>query len=348
MRFVQLDEKNEERMNAIRKFTLMDDTFMTQVFSGDKESTQELLRIILKRKDLTVARSATQLTIGNLFGRSVRLDIYATDDSGKQYDIEVQQEDKGAAPERARLNSAMFDSRLTTSGEKYSDLPETYIIFITANDVLGDGLPVYNIERTIQETGKLFHDRAHIVYVNGAYRGTDEIGALMQDFRCDDYRDIRNPKIRARVKYFKEETEGVAAMCKTMQVIVDREREDAEVAKGKRIALNLWKNGEHDLDKIAQTTELSLEQVREAITEAGQEKVYVYSVDGSPASKKALVEHTGGMMGIGAQSPINLGKKAVKIANAVLNGEDYEKETYEETFFINRDNVEMYGTDGWQ
>ena len=50
MRFVQLDEKNEERMNAIRKFTLMDDTFMTQVFSGDKESTQELLRIILKRK----------------------------------------------------------------------------------------------------------------------------------------------------------------------------------------------------------------------------------------------------------------------------------------------------------
>ena len=95
----------------------------------------------------------------------------------------------------------------------------------------------------------------------------DEVGALMQDFRCDDYRDIRNPKIRARVKYFKEETEGVAAMCKTMQVIVDREREDAEVAKGKRIALNLWKNGEHDLDKIAQTTELSLEQVREAITE---------------------------------------------------------------------------------
>lgn len=91
-----------------------------------------MLRIILKRKDLTVARSATQLTIGNLFGRSVRLDIYATDDAGKQYDIEVQQEDKGAAPERARLNSAMFDSRLTTSGEKYSDLPETYIIFITA------------------------------------------------------------------------------------------------------------------------------------------------------------------------------------------------------------------------
>ena len=46
------------------------------------------------------------------------------------------------------------------------------------------------------------------------------------------------------------------------------EREDAEISKGKRIALNLWNGGEHDLDKIAQTTELTLEQVREAITES--------------------------------------------------------------------------------
>ena len=110
---LKLDEKNREQMDAIRKFTLMDDTFMTQVFADNPECTEELLRIILKRNDLKVTRAVTQLTIGNLFGRSVRLDVYATDDSGKQYDIEVQQEDKGAAPERARLNSAMFDSHLT-------------------------------------------------------------------------------------------------------------------------------------------------------------------------------------------------------------------------------------------
>lgn len=55
-------------------------------------------------------------------------------------------------------------------------------------------------------------------------------------------------------------------MCKTMQVIVDRERDDAEVARSKKIAWNMWKNGEYDLDKIAETTLLSAEQVREAIT----------------------------------------------------------------------------------
>ena len=135
-RNTHLDEKNIECMEAINKFTLMDDTFMTQVFSGDLECTKELLETILKRKDLTVIKSVTQLTIGNLFGRSVRLDIYANDAEGKQYDIEVQQNDSGAVPERARLNSSLFDARLTTSGETYTEVPETYIIFITSNDVL--------------------------------------------------------------------------------------------------------------------------------------------------------------------------------------------------------------------
>ena len=56
-------------------------------------------------------------------------------------------------------------------------------------------------------------------------------------------------------------------MCKTMQVIVDRERDDAEITRSKKIAWNMWKNGEHDLDTIAETTFLSVEQVREAITQ---------------------------------------------------------------------------------
>ena len=199
--------------------------------------------------------------------KSVRLDIYANDSEGKQYNIEVQQDDSGAVPERARLNSSLFDTRLTTSGSKYTEMPETYIIFITSNDVLDGGLPIYTIERTVQETGKLFNDKAHIVYVNGSYRGNDEVGWLMHDFNCVNYHEMHNAKIAARVRYFKEEPKGVADMCKTMQVIVDRERDDAEVTRSKKIAWNMWKNGEHDLDKIAETTLLSAEQVREAITQ---------------------------------------------------------------------------------
>ena len=130
MQVLNLDEKNIECMEAINKFTLMDDTFMTQVFSGDLECTKELLETILKRKDLTVIKSVTQLTIGNLFGRSVRLDIYANDAEGKQYDVEVQQNDSGAVPERARLNSSLFDARLTKLQEKHIQRCRRHILYL--------------------------------------------------------------------------------------------------------------------------------------------------------------------------------------------------------------------------
>lgn len=107
-------------------------------------------------------------------------------------------------------------------------------------------------------------------------------------------------------------------------------------------------NENSEIDAVMCGSDPMAEQVMEAVSEAQRTDVYVYSVDGSPATKTALVNGTGGMTGIGAQSPINMGKAAVKVATAILAGDDYEKETYEETFFINRDNVEMYGTDGWQ
>ena len=51
-------------------------------------------------------------------------------------------------------------------------------------------------------------------------------------------------------------------MCGVMQTIIDKERASAEIARSKCIACNIWNNGEHDLNKIAETTLLSVELVR--------------------------------------------------------------------------------------
>ena len=89
-------------------------------------------------------------------------------------------------------------------------------------------------------------------------------------------------------------------------------------------------------------------QVLQALEAAGRNDILVYSVGGSPDVKTALADPESPMAGIGAQSPINMGKMAVKTAAAILDGGSYEKEISVETFFINRDNLDMYGTDGWQ
>ena len=39
---------------------------------------------------------------------------------------------------------------------------------------------------------------------------------------------------------------------------------------------------------------------------------------------------------------------AVDIALDILEGKDFEKETSVDVFMINKENVEMYGADGWQ
>ena len=85
-----------------------------------------------------------------------------------------------------------------------------------------------------------------------------------------------------------------------------------------------------------------------ALNLAGNDQTVVYSIDGSPDIKKELKKADGQIAGTVAQSPVNIGKKAVDIALDILEGKDFEKETSVDVFMINKENVEMYGADGWQ
>lgn len=77
-------------------------------------------------------------------------------------------------------------------------------------------------------------------------------------------------------------------------------------------------------------------------------EVLIYGVDGSPDIKKELKKPETQIAGTAAQSPINLGKSAARLTIDILLDHSFESETYEEVFMINKDNVDMYGVDGWQ
>lgn len=70
-------------IERIRKLNLFEDNFMTKCFEENVEATELVLRIILNKPDIKVNNMATQYSMKNLKGRSVRLDIYATDATGK-------------------------------------------------------------------------------------------------------------------------------------------------------------------------------------------------------------------------------------------------------------------------
>ena len=59
-------------------------------------------------------------------------------------------------------------------------MPETWVIFITENDIYGEGFPLYHVERIIEELQRPFDDGTHILYVNGANRDDTPLGTSGQ------------------------------------------------------------------------------------------------------------------------------------------------------------------------
>lgn len=141
----------------------------------------------------------------------------AVDADNRIYNIEIQRSDNGAGAKRARYNSSLMDANVTEPGEKYENLCESYVIFITENDIMKTGLPIYHIDRTVKETGELFSDESHIIYVNSQIKDESALGKLMHDFSCTDAKDMKYKILADRVRYFKEDEKGVATMCKAME-----------------------------------------------------------------------------------------------------------------------------------
>lgn len=209
---------------------LFDDDLMSMVFDGNIEATELLLKIILKKNDIIVISVVGQREFQSsvVGGRNIRLDILAKDSKGKHYNVEVQKKPEGAHIRRARFNSSMLDSRMLKEGQEFSELEDSYVVFITQTDIFGYGIPIYTINRHFEEIDDLFEDGSHIVYVNGDYKGNDEIGKLLHDFGCKESKDMYYPELAKGVRHFKEEG-GRKIMCEAVERYAEQKAENARL-----------------------------------------------------------------------------------------------------------------------
>ncbi len=234
MELTEKELEHQKDLERIKRLRLMDDEMMKFCFDGNIPAVEFTLRIILVHPDLIVKSVVSEEEVSNLYGRSVRFDVHAVDSTGREYDIEIQRADKGAGAKRARFNSALLDLHGLRPGQDHEALRDSYVIFITENDVLGKGYPVYHIERTIQEDGDTFQDGSHIIYVNGEYEGEDPIGALMSDFRQSDPKKMHEGPLKEIVDYTKNTEKGVSSMCRELEEMrkeaIEKGREEGALA----------------------------------------------------------------------------------------------------------------------
>ena len=256
--------QHQEDLQRIRGFRLIDDDFMNACFNDNLEGTELLLRIILNKPTINVKRVKTQKLMKNLTGRDIWLDIDAADDTGTEFNIEVQRADKGAERKRARYHSSIKDAYLLRPGDDFSKLPESYVILITENDVMKSGIPIYPVERVIMPTGEPFNDGEHIIYVNGDNKDSaTALGKLMHDFFCTDPDEMHYKQLADKVRYFKENEEGVRTMCATLEKMRDETAKKATERTKIQLALNMIKDGNLSVDQIAKYTMLEVDKIKE-------------------------------------------------------------------------------------
>ncbi len=258
------DENQQKRVNKlVDDMTLFDDDLMSHVFDKNIEATELILRIILG-EDIKVISVDGQDELKNplVDGRNITLDVHAVDSHGKEIDVEVQGDAKGAAVERARFHSSMVDARMLKASQDFKELKDSYVIFIYKKDKFKEGLPVYHIDRYVRETGKLFEDGSHIIYVNGSYKGEGEIAQLIEDFHQRESEDMHYKALADGVKHFKETEEGREIMCESVKEY-GRECADEKMLEGVK---NLMKSAH-----------VSLEQAIEMLGLKGTTKEFILS-----------------------------------------------------------------------
>lgn len=205
-----------EKIDKIKDFRPIDDVFF-EVLAQDPKVCEEILQVILEDSELQVEDVIVQSSERNLYGRSVRLDALCTLGNGTKCNIEIQRSDNDNHLKRARFNAANITVRESNPGDKFDDVIEVYIVYISEFDIFKEGKTIYHVEKVLKETGTVVDDGLHELFVNTTIDDGSAIADLMNCFTKKEVNNPKFPKFSKRVKELKTTEGGANAMCEVME-----------------------------------------------------------------------------------------------------------------------------------
>ena len=115
--------------------------------------------------------------------KGVRLDVYAKDEKRTNYTVEMQAIKAPALGKRARYYHSHIDMEILLSGDDYSKLPNTYVIFVCDFDPFMRGKYCYTFENLCLEDKELsMQDGAKSIFLNTRGKNNDEVPIEMIAF----------------------------------------------------------------------------------------------------------------------------------------------------------------------
>ena len=157
---------NIDNFKRWEDLTITDDFMFCKVMS-DPDICKELLEILLHIKiDRLVFQEPQKSFKLTSESRGIRLDVYVKD-SNRVFDIELQTTNERNLELRTRYYQGVMDISELEKGEFFSNMKESYIIFICMFDPFGADMPIYTVKQTFAENEKLiFEDKTHKIFYN--------------------------------------------------------------------------------------------------------------------------------------------------------------------------------------
>ena len=207
-----------------------------------------------------------EVILNQLGQRSIRLDAWAADETGRQFSTEMQNDtETDDVRRRSRYYQGLMDSPILKSGKKtrYRHLPSTVIIFITQEDIFGQDRAMYTFTEQCEEVpGLHLEDGTRKLFLNMSSRnGRPELVSLLQymkDSRLENpavtVKDSRIVELDAVVSEVKQSEEWEEAKMSILSVGIERGRAEGR-ARGRiegRTAGNLEGKRESILTLLGQ------------------------------------------------------------------------------------------------
>ena len=152
----------------------------------------------------------------NLYGHSVRLDALCILGNGEKCNIEVQRSDNDDHLKRVRFNASSITVKESQVNDKFQDVAEVYVVYISEFDIFEKGRTIYHVENVIQETGDRVDDGLHRIFVNTACDDGTDIADLMSCFKEKQVNNPKFPIFTRRMNELKNEEGGLNIMCEVM------------------------------------------------------------------------------------------------------------------------------------
>lgn len=114
--------------------------------------------------------------------KGVRLDVYANDEHNTHFNVEMQVASEKLL-KRARYYHSQIDLELLTTGEEYTNLPNSYVIFICDFDPIGSNKYRYTMRKTLSEDDSYYYDDgSYTVFLNTKGTNNQEVSDKIVTF----------------------------------------------------------------------------------------------------------------------------------------------------------------------